>query len=58
MSDELLKRIDEFAKMAEEIAGDAPSEEELGDNYEWIEFFEEVANVVNAYANISKKNAS
>lgn len=58
MSEEFLKRIEEFAKMAEEIAGDAPSEEELGDNYEWIEFFEEVANVVNAYANLPKKEGN
>lgn len=48
-----IDKIESFVKLAEEILGDAPTEEELDDNYNWIEFYEEVANVINAYNNIS-----
>lgn len=57
MDEKFMKRIAAFVKAAEDIAGDAPRENELeaGGNYEWAEFFAEVANVVNAYANIPRK---
>lgn len=48
------EKIKEFVEMAQEVLYEAPTPDELEENdqYKLKEFYEEVANVINAYEDI------